>query len=43
MLETMTAENAMQCYDLENLKIKDGYFTNKGQEMRKYGYSDALI
>lgn len=42
MLEAMTAEPAMECYDLANLKIKQGYFDRKYQEMRECGYSHPL-
>ena len=42
MLEAMTAEPAMECYDLKNLTIKSGYFDGKYNEMREYGYSDEL-
>ena len=42
MLEAMTAEPAMECYDLKNLTIKSGYFDEKYQEMREYGYSEEL-
>ena len=42
MLEAMTAEPAMECYDLKNLRIKNGYFTHKYDEMRSYGYSHEL-
>ena len=31
MLESMTAENAMECYNLDSLKIKDGYFDDKAR------------
>ena len=38
----MTAEPAMECYDLKNLTIKSGYFDGKHKEMREYGYSDEI-
>lgn len=38
----MTAEPAMECYDLKNLRLKNGYFSNKYNEMLSYGYSDEI-
>jgi hypothetical protein len=39
MYEAMTFEPAMECYDLEKLKIKKDFFQNKPQIMINNGYS----
>jgi hypothetical protein len=42
MYEAMTFEPAMECYDLEKLKIKKDFFLNKTQIMLSNGYSHQL-
>jgi serine/threonine protein kinase len=42
MLEAMTFENAMECYNLENLEIVDGYLQRKRKELGESGYSPQL-
>lgn len=43
MYECMTFEPAMECYDLEKLKIKKDFFKGKEQVMFGNGYSPQLV
>lgn len=43
MYEAMTFEPAMECYDLEKLRIKKDFFVNKPQIMLSNGYSQQLV
>lgn len=42
MMETMTAEPAMECYDLMNLMVKPDYFNKNYNAMLSCGYSPQL-
>lgn len=43
MLETMTFEPAMECYDLNSLAIKADYHKRKVEELKQTAYSPRLI
>lgn len=39
ILEAVTVKSAMECYDLEELKVKDSFFAGKMGEMMGIGFS----
>lgn len=42
MLEAMTFETAMECYNLETLELVDGYHERKEKELRSSPYSKRI-
>jgi hypothetical protein len=42
MLEAMTFEPAMECYDLNSLTIKEGYQKRKLQELKQTNYTPRV-
>ena len=43
MMEVMTFESAMECYDLEEMSMVEGYCLRKRQELQQGIYSSRLV
>ena len=42
MIEAMTFEAAMECYNLESLEVVEGYFERKRKELSGSSYSSHI-
>ena len=42
MIEAMTFEAAMECYNLESLEVVEGYFERKRKELSGSSYSGHI-